>query len=270
MEVDAKLIKKITFKQFGSNCGIYALAFTINFYLAKNNKPILSKKSLRLLIGELTKEAVNQNYSIVGEFFELKKYQAFINSPEAQKTIEKYIPGLKIDAELVDRQHNVRPSQKEEFILAYVRPKNTHIVPVIDINKHQVKYVNAQKICTKKLSSRERTKFKVRSYRIKRLFIRPILFMETYIAMFIFLGFIMLLLFSNESYLSFVQVNSFVTAYSLTSISALLGYSMIFVLMNIFKIARVEEMRIELRNSKYLKDIPSIEIDKLVKVTFTL
>lgn len=267
--MDVKLIKKITFKQIGSNCGIYALAFTINLHLAKNNKKTLSKKTMRALIGELTKEAVDLNYSIVGEFFDLTKYRAFIKSPEAQKIIEKYVPGLKIEADLVDRQNLETLSHNEELIFAYARPRNTHIVPVIDINKHQVKYVNAQKICTKKYSSRERTTFKVRAYRIKRLFIRPILFLETYIAMFIFLGFIMFLLFSNESYLSFVQVNSFVTAYSLTSISALLGYSMIFVLMNVFKIARVEEMRIELRNSKYLKDIPAIEIDKLVKVTFT-
>lgn len=269
MEVDAKLIKEITFKQIGSNCGIYALAFTINFHLAKNNKPIMTKKSSRLLIGELTKEAVNQNYSIVGEFFDLKKYQAFINSPEAQKTIEKYIPGLKINAELVDRQHDVRPTQKEEFILAYARPKNTHIVPVIDINKQQVKYVNAQKLCTKKRPSIERTKFKVRSYRIKRLFFRPILFMETYIAILSILGLMLLMFFTNETYLSFVQVNSFVMAYSITSISAILGYSIIFVLMNVFNIARFEEMRIELRNTKYLKDIPAIKLDKLVKVTFS-
>lgn len=92
--------------------------------------------------------------------------------------------------------------------------------------------------------------------------------METYIAMLSILGLMLLMLFTNESYLSYVQVNNFVMAYSITSISAILGYSIIFVLMNVFNIARFEEMRIELRNTKYLKDIPAIKLDKLVKVSF--
>lgn len=133
--MDIKWIKKITFKQIGSNCGIYALAFTINLHLAKNNKEILSKKTMRSLIGELTKEAVDSNYSIVGEFFDLTKYREFIKSPEAQKIIEKYVPGLKIEADLVDRQDHVTLSHNEGLILAYARPKNTHIVPVIEIDQ---------------------------------------------------------------------------------------------------------------------------------------
>ncbi|MEB2299657.1 hypothetical protein LAV72_08475 [Lysinibacillus xylanilyticus] len=63
----------------------------------------MDKKTMRKLIGELTKGAVDENrkYSIVGEFFDMEQYKKFINSPEAKKVIKEYVPRLNIDVELV-------------------------------------------------------------------------------------------------------------------------------------------------------------------------
>lgn len=82
-------------------------------------------------------------------------------------------------------------------------------------------------------------------------------------------GLMTLLLILNEWFFSLFHANWFVMSYFVLSVSVALGYCLIFVLLNVFKIARFEEMRIELRNNKYLKDIPIIELDKLVKVTFS-
>ncbi|MGE7094359.1 hypothetical protein ACQKII_23595 [Lysinibacillus sp. NPDC048646] len=112
--------------------------------MAKNNKPLLSKRTMRKFIREPTKEAVgkNMNHSIVGEFFDNKQYKKFINSAEAQKVIEKYVPGLKVNAHLEDRKyyltHDAPASKDDGLIIAIARPSNTHFVPVIDMEKNQV------------------------------------------------------------------------------------------------------------------------------------
>ena len=272
-----KLVKKITFNQYGSNCGIYALTFAINLHLANNNKDLLTKKKSRKLIGELTKEAVGENrkFSIVGEFFNMNQYKKFINSPEAKEVIEKYVPGLNVDAKLVDRKyylsHDAPATEDEGLIFAYARTKNTHIVPILEIKNKEVKYINSKKLCTKTLTDRENTKFEVNPYRFKRNFLqRHIIHKTTLIMLFLLiLMSSLILLYSNESLLSWYLTHYTILAFSIPIGSAILSYSIIFAMMNFCKIARHEEMRIELRNNKYLKDIPNIKLNKVVKLKFS-
>ncbi|MEB2301567.1 hypothetical protein LAV72_18345 [Lysinibacillus xylanilyticus] len=273
--MDKKLVKEITFSQYGSNCGIYALAFAINLHLANNNEDVLDEKTMRKFIGELTKEAVGENrkYSIVGEFFNMNKYKKFINSPEAKKVIEEYVPGLSVDAKVVGRKHylshDAPASEDEGLIFAYARPENTHIVPILEIKNKKVKYIDSRKLCNKELTDKENTNFEAKPYRFKRalyrrhsLYIPSFLILLLLISMSIYFN----LLYLNESLRSWYLTHYSLISFSILFVSVFLSYSLIYVRM---KFSKHEEMRIEIKNNKYLKDIPNINLNKVVKLKFS-
>lgn len=270
-----KYFNKTKIRQYGSNCGIYSLALSINIHLYKNeqNNP-LSKSKLRDFIAELTEVAVkkddnNFRYSIVGEFYDMETYINFLNSSEVQKIISKYFPQLNVRASLYDKNtffaKDTNLENNESYIFPYATKNNTHIIPIIEkSNNDKWFFINEGKLFDDYLDTNLKSNFNARRYRWKRSFALPFLQPYSTITFFLYLFFLGLFIkfYSHHPDLTVLQ---YLKLYSLF----FTPYLILFFLINILKFAWHKELEIELKNRKDLKDIDSINLTKLIKLTYT-